>query len=295
MTIEDIQKLAEEFARSGKRWHFHILTPECQLNTTDKYTLVLENVTDKKEYVVYSETPFLDIGKTLITLLHGNDVMKSDSDMKSTPPSEKVKRIVKKAKELMGKGIFWHHHMFFPGCKYNTHGNRWVIVFEDKEKGETIESVSDTEPICDLQHIEGLFYGQKKQKTYIDKLAFIDIKDNKVLSTLSKGKNVWYIPGGKRDGNETDHEAIIREVKEELSVDLIQDTIKHFGTYEAQAHGKQEGTIVRMTCYTAQFIGTLKASMEVAEYRYVDYSWKEKSSPVDKIIFDDLHAKNLIE
>jgi len=131
-------------------------------------------------------------------------------------------------------------------------------------------------------------------KIFIDKLAFIDIKDHKVLSTLSKGKDIWYIPGGKRDGNETDQEALIREVKEELTVDLIPKTIRHFGTFEAQAHGKPEGTVVRMTCYTAQFTGALQASAEVAEYRYVDYSWKSKSSPVDQLIFDDLYGKWLI-
>lgn len=131
-------------------------------------------------------------------------------------------------------------------------------------------------------------------KTYIDKLAYIDIKDRKVLSTLSKGKDTWYIPGGKRDGNETDHEALTREVKEELTVDLVPETIRHYGTFEAQAHGKPEGTVVRMTCYAAQFTGTLQASAEVTEYKYVDYSWKAKSSPVDQLIFDDLYAKGLI-
>lgn len=133
------------------------------------------------------------------------------------------------------------------------------------------------------------------QKTYIDKLAFIDIKDKKVLSTLSKGKDVWYIPGGKRDGNETDQETLTREVKEELAVDLVPDTITHYGTFEAQAHGKPEGTVVRMTCYTAQCTGTLKASAEVSEYRYVDYSWKSKSSPVDQLIFDDLYTRGRIK
>lgn len=133
------------------------------------------------------------------------------------------------------------------------------------------------------------------ENTYIDKLAYIDVRDRKVLSTLSKGKDAWYIPGGKREGNETDHQALIREVKEELSVDLVPSTITYYGTFEAQAHGKPEGTIVRMTCYTAAYTGDLAASAEVAEYRYVDYSWKEKSSPVDKLIFDDLKGKGLID
>ena len=132
-------------------------------------------------------------------------------------------------------------------------------------------------------------------KTYIDKLAFIDIKNKKILSTLSKGKVTWYIPGGKREGNETDYEALIREVKEELSVDLIPETIAHIGTFEAQAHGKPEGTIVRMICYEAKFVGDLKAAAEVAKFKYVTYAWKEQSSPVDKLIFDDLKNKKLID
>lgn len=97
---------------------------------------------------------------------------------------------------------------------------------------------------------EGLVFNEKG---YIDKLAYIHLANRKLLITLSKGKDTWYIPGGKREGSETDEEALIREIKEELSVDLIQQSIKYYGTFEAQAHGKPEGTIVRMTCYTADF------------------------------------------
>lgn len=38
----------------------------------------------------------------------------------------------------------------------------------------------------------------------IDKIAFIYLKNGKILSTLSKGKDAYYIPGGKREGSETD-------------------------------------------------------------------------------------------
>lgn len=136
---------------------------------------------------------------------------------------------------------------------------------------------------------------KKPQSTFIDKLAFIDVRDHKVLSTLSKGKDTWYIPGGKREKGETDKEALMREVKEELSVDLVSDSIVYYGTFEAQAHGKSEGTVVRMTCYTGNYKGQFHASSEVAEFRYVDFSWKEKSSPVDTLIFDDLKSKGLLK
>ena len=130
---------------------------------------------------------------------------------------------------------------------------------------------------------------------YIDKLALIEIQDRKLLSTLSRGKDTWYIPGGKREGQESDSEALIREIREELTVDLIPETIKPYGVFEAQAHGKSEGMIVRMTCFTAKYHGNLKPSQEVAEMKFVNYEWKDKSSPVDKIIFDDLKNKGLID
>ena len=132
------------------------------------------------------------------------------------------------------------------------------------------------------------------EKTYIDKLAFIELKDRKVLETRSFGKDKWYIPGGKREGGESDHEALIREVKEELLVDLIPETILLYGTFEAQAHGKPEGTVVRMTCYTAKYKGTLSPSAEVEKLDWFDYSRRPDVSPVDQLIFDDLKAKNLI-
>lgn len=132
-------------------------------------------------------------------------------------------------------------------------------------------------------------------KTYIDKLAFIELKERKVLETLSKGKDIWYIPGGKREVGETDTQALIREMKEELLVDLIPETLKLYGVFETQAHGKPEGTIVRMTCYTGRYRGILTPSAEVVQMDYFEYNKKHLTSPVDNLIFDDLKEKGLID
>lgn len=129
----------------------------------------------------------------------------------------------------------------------------------------------------------------------IDKIAFIYLKDGKILSTLSKGKDTYYIPGGKRIDGETDNETLIRECKEELTIDIIEDTIKYYGTFEAQAHGKAEGILVKMTCYMADFNGELKADSEIQEIRWLGYSDLDKISPVDKLIFKDLYDKNLLK
>ena len=130
----------------------------------------------------------------------------------------------------------------------------------------------------------------------IDKIAFIYLKGGKILSTLSKGKDTYYIPGGKREGSETDEETLIRECKEELTIDILKDTIKYYGTFEAQAHGKREGILVKMTCYIAEFKGNLKPNSEIEEIKWLDYSnLNVEISPVDKLIFKDLHDKKLID
>ena len=128
----------------------------------------------------------------------------------------------------------------------------------------------------------------------IDKVAFIYIKDGKILSTLSKGKDKYYIPGGKREENETDIQTLVREIKEELSVDIIEDSARFYGVFDAQAHGKAEGTLVKMTCYTADFIGQLQADSEIAEIVWLTTEDIDNVSPVDKLIFTDLKEKGLL-
>ena len=129
---------------------------------------------------------------------------------------------------------------------------------------------------------------------WIDKLAWLYIKDGKILSTRSKGKNTWYFPGGKRETGESDEEALIREIKEELTVDLIPQSLQFFGKFEAQAQGHAEGVTVVMTCYLANYQGELKPDAEIEEVAWLTYADKRKSSAVDHIIFDYLKKENLI-
>ena len=96
-------------------------------------------------------------------------------------------------------------------------------------------------------------------------------------------------------GTETDHQALIREIKEELSIDLIPDAIGFVGTFEAQAHGKAEGVVVRMTCYQGPYVGEIRPAAEIEEVAWFCHRDKERSSPVDRIIFDWLRERNLID
>ncbi|TAH34073.1 NUDIX domain-containing protein [Candidatus Saccharibacteria bacterium] len=129
---------------------------------------------------------------------------------------------------------------------------------------------------------------------YIDKLALLYLKDGKLLYSLTRGKDTWYIPGGKREGSETDLQALKREIKEEMNVELDDTTITYYGTFEAQAHGKPEGVMVRMTCYTAEVIGKIEPTSEIEKLEYHGYADDIPKSPVDYLIIEDLHNKGLL-
>ena len=129
----------------------------------------------------------------------------------------------------------------------------------------------------------------------IDKVAYLHLKDGKILSTRSKGKDKYYLPGGKREGHESDMETLVREIKEELTVDIIESTARFYGVFEAQAHGKEEGVLVKMTCYTAEYSGELKADSEIAELDWLTSADAALVSPVDQLIFADLKGKGMLD
>jgi 8-oxo-dGTP pyrophosphatase MutT (NUDIX family) len=125
----------------------------------------------------------------------------------------------------------------------------------------------------------------------IDKIAWIHLKDGAILSTRSIGKDVYYLPGGKRESGESDIDTLVREIHEELDVIIVAESARPAGTFHAQAHGHPDGTIVRMTCYTAEYRGKLRPNSEIEKIAWLTYANRHLVSPVDQIIFDLLHQE----
>jgi len=128
----------------------------------------------------------------------------------------------------------------------------------------------------------------------IDKLAWIFIIDNKLLVARSKDKSLFYLPGGKRDLGENDEQALIREIKEELSVDLLTQSIKYAQTFTAPADGKNGDITVKLSCYFAEFDGQLAPDAEIAEFDFVGFQQQKSCSLATVKVLAWLNQQGLI-
>ncbi|WP_084470602.1 NUDIX hydrolase [Nocardia speluncae] len=120
----------------------------------------------------------------------------------------------------------------------------------------------------------------------IDTVAWVLIVDGRILCARPAGKEIFYIPGGKRESGETDEQTLVREIAEELTVALVAETVEPVGVYEA-ADGAAR---VRMSCYRADYRGKLTASSEISEIDWFGYADRPRVPPVDQLLFDELHA-----
>jgi len=93
------------------------------------------------------------------------------------------------------------------------------------------------------------------------------IEDNKILldkEQKSYGITNWLFPGGKKEGNETPKETCIREVKEELDIEI--EIIKQLSTIERE----KDGTYWTLHHFLAKRIGEIKIGDGVVEYGWFD-------------------------
>ena len=122
---------------------------------------------------------------------------------------------------------------------------------------------------------------------FVDTVAWVRLDNGRILCARPRGKDIFYIPGGKREGAESDLQTLLREITEELAVELRPETVAHVGTYEA---GQADGAVVRMSCYSGDYTGTLTASGEIDELAWFGYADRPRVPPVDQLLFDDLRA-----
>lgn len=123
------------------------------------------------------------------------------------------------------------------------------------------------------------------------------LKEDKLLLTYSKNKKAWYLPGGKLDEGEDSLTALIREVKEELGVQLDPQKLHYRYHISAPAFGEDANIIMEQDCYQYPAIDGLCATNEIEDFKY--FSWQEYLKEPKQVIgvikaFEFLHQDKIL-
>ena len=103
----------------------------------------------------------------------------------------------------------------------------------------------------------------------IYKAAGIIIKDKKLLSVRAKDMKFFIDPGGKIEPGETAPQALVRELREELSIDVDEADLELFGEFSAEA-ANHPGRQVHMQAFIVKkWQGDIQLASEIEEMRWL--------------------------
>jgi 8-oxo-dGTP diphosphatase len=132
----------------------------------------------------------------------------------------------------------------------------------------------------------------------IYKAAGILIEDRKLLTERSEGKDFFIAPGGQIEAGETAPVALVRELKEEFSVDTDEADFELFGTFTAEA-ANHPGRKVHMQVFIVKkWHGDIVPDNEVEEIRWLTSdipSDTQVGSIFAHEVIPRLKAQNLID
>jgi 8-oxo-dGTP diphosphatase len=131
----------------------------------------------------------------------------------------------------------------------------------------------------------------------IHKAAGIIIQDRKVLSLRSKGGTIFLNPGGKLDPGETIEDALVRELFEELTIEVKKQDTELLDTYFASAATQPDKKLRMDTFIIHKYEGEPKASNEIEELRWLNTSsdLSNVASLIAHTIIPELKGRGLID
>jgi len=108
-------------------------------------------------------------------------------------------------------------------------------------------------------------------------VGWLQVQDGRLLGVRTRGRNRFYLPGGKPEPGETEEEALIREVGEELGLQLTD--VRPAFTVEAPAHGLAVETELTMHCFHARAVGEPRPLGEIEELAWLRIPVDVRAAP----------------
>jgi 8-oxo-dGTP diphosphatase len=107
------------------------------------------------------------------------------------------------------------------------------------------------------------------RKNDILKASGIIIRDRKLLVEKSVGKEFFIHLGGKIEPGETAKQALVRELKEEISLDVAEDDLEFFNHSSGPAANSPEVDVHMDVFLVKRWNGEIIPDNEVEELRWV--------------------------
>lgn len=115
------------------------------------------------------------------------------------------------------------------------------------------------------------------------KIGAVIVKNHKLL-VVRKRKNPshYIIPGGKPEAGESPRQAIIRELREELSVEV--DALSFIGRYATTAIFEDAALTVQI--YEADVSGDPTPGAEIDDFQWIGADYEEQGFRVGSVLSD---------
>ncbi|AUQ26737.1 NUDIX domain-containing protein [Dickeya zeae] len=107
--------------------------------------------------------------------------------------------------------------------------------------------------------------------------------NNQLLVVKPRNKNVWYLPGGKIDDGENIRSALIRELQEELNIQLREEDITYLRSVIGPSHDYFDDTLLHCFTTTAASLD-IQPNNEIEQARYIAYGDVEVAPLVSTFI-----------
>lgn len=150
--------------------------------------------------------------------------------------------------------------------------------------------------MSDIHKAAGIIIGDESMLVS----ASVVTRGKKLLVERSpgRGKNIFVAPGGKLEKDETHEQALVRELKEEMNIDVKESDIELFSVDEAEAANNPGQKVIMKTYLVKKWKGKIQPGAEVEELAWVttkDIGRKPIGSIFEHSIMPELKKQDLID
>jgi 8-oxo-dGTP pyrophosphatase MutT (NUDIX family) len=128
--------------------------------------------------------------------------------------------------------------------------------------------------------------------------GLVCLANRKILLAFSKTKQAFYLPGGKLESGEDSRAALIRELREELHVELEPAGLTYYTHIRAPAFGEGSEILMEQDCFRHDLEQVPEPGAEIGEIRYFDtntYRLEPEQVPGVLLLLDVLKQDDLID